>query len=69
MVAGVFAAIAGMLHLLYNLNATSNLLAVDTTINSLQIIFDEGTDVGPGFAVLDNISYNGLVAGGPATDH
>ena len=42
---------------------------IGSTIVSVAIIFDEGTDVGPGFAVLDNISYNGLVAGGPATDH
>jgi len=48
-VAGVFAAIAGMLHLLYNLNATSNLLAVDTTINALlmTIIGGAGTLIGP----------------------
>ena len=48
-VAGVFAAIAGMLHLLYNLNATSNLLGVDMTINALlmTIIGGAGTLIGP----------------------
>src|SRR5256885_7747783 len=44
-------------------------LMVGSTIVSVAIVFDEGTDDGPGFAVLDNISYDGLVAGGPATDH
>jgi hypothetical protein len=42
---------------------------IGSTIVSVAIVFDEGTDVGPGFAVLDNISYSGLVAGGPATQH
>ena len=45
---------------------------IGSTIVSVAIVFDEGTDAAPdftGFAVLDNISYNLLVAGGPATDH
>ncbi len=29
------------------------------TVTSLAIIFDEGTDVGPGFVFLDNITVNG----------
>jgi hypothetical protein len=31
------------------------------------LVFDEGTDVGPGEAILDDIKFNNLVAGGPAT--
>ncbi|MGH7964810.1 MAG: hypothetical protein ACRERD_23850 [Candidatus Binatia bacterium] len=30
-------------------------------IKSLAIIFDEGTDAGPGFAVVDNININGTI--------
>src|SRR2546430_2530606 len=51
---------------------TVPVLMIGSTIVSVAIVFDEGTNAGPdftGFAVLDNISYNGLVAGGPATDH
>lgn len=36
-------------------------------IVSIFIVFDEGTDVGPGEAILDAIRVNGLVAGGPQT--
>jgi len=28
------------------------------TVTSLAIVFDEGTDVGPGFVFLDNITVN-----------
>jgi hypothetical protein len=40
---------------------------LDNEIVSVVIVFDEGTDVGPGEAILDDIRFNGLVAGGPAT--
>jgi len=42
-----------------------------TTVTSITIIFDEGTDIGPdnfGLAVLDNIDVNGTLVGkGPGT--
>jgi hypothetical protein len=31
----------------------------------IEIVFDEGTDVGPGYAVLDNIDINGTLIGKP----
>ena len=31
----------------------------------IDIVFDEGTDVGPGFAMLDNIDVNGMLIGKP----
>lgn len=31
------------------------------TINSLKMIFDEGTDLGPGYVFLDSIDINGLL--------
>lgn len=34
-------------------------------VASIAIVFDEGTDVGPGFVYLDNIDVNGAVAGKP----
>lgn len=34
-------------------------------VQSVDIVFDEGTDVGQGFVYLDNIDYNGTVAGKP----
>jgi hypothetical protein len=40
---------------------------VGSEIVSVVLVFDEGTDVGPGEAILDDISFNNLVAGGPAT--
>ena len=36
------------------------------TISSLAIVFDEGTDVGPGFVFLDNITVNTTVWTSPA---
>jgi hypothetical protein len=35
--------------------------ALSEPATALEIIFDEGTDVGPGFAVLDNIDVNGVL--------
>jgi hypothetical protein len=35
------------------------------TVQSVDIVFDEGTDVGQGFVYLDNIDYNGTIAGKP----
>jgi hypothetical protein len=49
------------------LNGNPLVLLVGSTIESVAIVFDEGTDVGPGKAILDDVSYNGLVAGGPST--
>jgi hypothetical protein len=40
---------------------------VGSGIVSVVMVFDEGTDVGPGEATLDDIRFNNLVAGGPAT--
>lgn len=34
-------------------------------VQSVDIVFDEGTDVGQGFVYLDNIDYNGMTAGKP----
>ena len=34
-------------------------------VQSIAIVFDEGTDVGPGFALLDNIDINGSLIGKP----
>ncbi|OLB14095.1 MAG: hypothetical protein AUH07_05285 [Gemmatimonadetes bacterium 13_2_20CM_70_9] len=36
------------------------------TISSLAILFDEGTDVGPGFVFLDNITVNTMVWTSPS---
>lgn len=38
---------------------------VTTPVQSVDIVFDEGTDVGQGFVYLDNIDYNGTIAGKP----
>ncbi len=38
----------------------------DATISSLAIVFDEGTDVGPGFVFLDNITVNTTVWTSPS---
>lgn len=35
------------------------------TVQSVDIVFDEGTDQGQGFVYLDNIDYNGMIAGKP----
>ena len=35
------------------------------TVQSVDIVFDEGTDQGQGFVYLDNIDYNGAIAGKP----
>jgi hypothetical protein len=37
----------------------------EETIQSIDIVFDEGTDVGPGFVYHDNIDVNGSIAGKP----
>ena len=37
----------------------------DIEVTGIDIVFDEGTDVGPGFAVLDNIDINGTLIGKP----
>jgi hypothetical protein len=34
-------------------------------VTGIDIVFDEGTDVGPGFAMLDNIDVNGTLIGKP----
>jgi len=36
-----------------------------TTVTGIEIVFDEGTDVGPGFVYLDNIDVNGVIMGKP----
>ena len=38
----------------------------NATISSLAIVFDEGTDVGPGFVFLDNITVNTTVWTSPS---
>ena len=38
---------------------------VTGTVRSIEIVFDEGTDVGPGSVVLDNIRVNNRVIGKP----
>jgi hypothetical protein len=43
-------------------------IAPGSTVKSIQIVFDEGTDTGPdfsGIAVLDNIDINGTLIGKP----
>ena len=35
----------------------------------MNIVFDEGTDHGLGFVYLDNIAYNGVIAGQPGLAH
>ncbi len=42
-------------------------IAPGTTVQSIDIVFDEGTDQGNGYAYLDNISVNGANIGGPNT--
>jgi hypothetical protein len=39
----------------------------NATVTGIDIVFDEGTDVGPGFAFLDNIQVNGVFAGKPGS--
>jgi branched-chain amino acid transport system permease protein len=60
-IAGICAALAGALHLLFNLSATSNLLGADTTINALlmTIIGGAGTLSGPmlGAGVYQLLGY------------
>jgi hypothetical protein len=34
-------------------------------VERIDIIFDEGDDVGPGFVYLDNININGTLIGKP----
>ena len=46
-------------------------ITAGSTVNSIEIVFDEGTDTGPdfsGIAVLDNIDINGTLIGGPGDD-
>jgi hypothetical protein len=40
-------------------------IAAGATIFSIAVLFDEGTDVGVGFAVIDNIDINGVLIGKP----
>ncbi len=60
-IAGMFAAFAGMLHVMFNLSANSSLLGVDTTVNALlmTIIGGAGTLVGPmlGAGVYQLLGY------------
>lgn len=60
-VAGLFAALAGMLHVMFNLSADSSLFGVDMTINVLlmTIIGGAGTLVGPmlGAGVFQLLGY------------
>jgi len=35
------------------------------TVTGIEIVFDEGNNVGPGFVYLDNIDVNGVLAGKP----
>ncbi|MCA1554739.1 MAG: branched-chain amino acid ABC transporter permease, partial [Chloroflexi bacterium] len=60
-IAGMFAALAGMLHVMFNLSANSSLLGVDTTINALlmTIIGGAGTLIGPmlGAGVYQLLGY------------
>jgi hypothetical protein len=37
----------------------------DITVTGIDIVFDEGTDVDNGYAILDNIDVNGVLAGKP----
>lgn len=37
----------------------------DIEVIGIEIVFDEGDDVGPGYAVLDNIDVNGVLIGKP----
>ncbi|HEX9216872.1 MAG TPA: hypothetical protein VF864_07825 [Gemmatimonadales bacterium] len=48
------------------LTAAQQADAAAGTITGLSIVFDEGTDVGPGFVFLDNITVNGMVWTKPA---
>lgn len=36
-----------------------------TVVTGIDVVFDEGTDVGPGFVRLDNIDVNGTLIGKP----
>ena len=43
---------------------------VTGTVDSIEIVFDEGTDVGPGSVVMDNVRVNNRVIGRPlGNDH
>ena len=51
----------------YPLNGdTDKVPLIGSTIVSVVIVFDEGTDVGPGTATLDDIQYNKVLIGDPA---
>ena len=39
--------------------------SANNTVSSIAIVFDEGTDQGVGFAILDNININGVFLGRP----
>ncbi|MCW1970611.1 MAG: branched-chain amino acid ABC transporter permease [Anaerolineae bacterium] len=68
-VAGIMAALAGMMNALWNLNANPNMLATSTTINALlmTIIGGAGTLSGPllGAAFIHLLGYGLNVAFGP----
>src|SRR5947209_7494778 len=40
-------------------------MSTQNTVSSIAIVFDEGTDQGVGFAILDNININGVFLGRP----
>ena len=40
-------------------------ISASNTVSSIAIVFDEGTDQGVGFAILDNININGVFLGRP----
>jgi len=40
-------------------------VAPTETVQSIEIVFDEGTDQGQGFVYLDNVDVNGTLAGKP----
>ena len=43
----------------------AGLPSANNTVSSIAIVFDEGTDQGVGFAILDNININGVFLGRP----
>ena len=42
---------------------TNTFEPVTGTVNSIQIVFDEGTDQGTGEAIIDNVDVNGTLVG------
>jgi hypothetical protein len=49
----------------YNPAAAFPPIPPDSTVKSISIVFDEGTDQGEGFVYLDNIDINGTLIGKP----